>query len=67
MEVSNISFRVILPSDFQRMQSLNHVSGNITGEIAIFLTVTVVGFLILVVLVIIKKEKHRPFFVWDKY
>ncbi|XP_055313280.1 uncharacterized protein LOC129574815 isoform X2 [Sitodiplosis mosellana] len=70
VDVSNISFRVVMPSDRQTIKSFSHETvnnSNNKGEIAFFVTVAVVSFLIVIVLIIIKQRVHRQFFVWDKY
>lgn len=66
VEVSNISFRVVMPSDFQAVKPFNRTALNAKGEIALFATVAVVSFLILVLLIVIKQRVCRPNFVWDK-
>lgn len=68
VDVSNISFRVVMPSDIQTVRSFSHATvNNNKGEMAFFITVAVVSFLILIVLIIVKQRVHRQFFVWDKY
>lgn len=70
VDVSNISFRVVMPSDIQMARSFNHTTitnNNNKGEIAFIVTVSVVSFLIVIVLIIIKQRVHRQFFIWDKY
>lgn len=67
VEVSNISFRVVMPSDVQAMKSFDRTASNVKGEIALFATVAVVCFLILVMFIVIKNRVYRPYFVWDKY
>lgn len=67
-DVSNISFRVVMPSDMQTTRTFSHATVNSNkGEIAFIVTVAVVSFLILIVLIIVKRRVHRQFFVWDKY
>lgn len=67
VEVSNISFRVVMPSDFQTVKSFSHATTHSMGDLTVFLTIAFVSLLIVIVLIIIKKQTHRPFFVWDKY
>ncbi|XP_031619442.1 uncharacterized protein LOC116338376 [Contarinia nasturtii] len=67
VDVSNISFRVVMPTDFQRVKSFSHATVNNNGEIALVVTIAVVSFLIVIVLIIIKQRAHRTLFVWDKY
>lgn len=67
VEVSNISFRVMMPSDFQQMQSHNQSATNSKAETALIITITIVSFLIVIILIVTKQQKQRPFFVWDKY
>lgn len=56
-----------MPSNDQAIKSNNRTAVNPMGSIALFLTVTLVSFLAIVMLVIIKQRVYRPFSVWDKY
>lgn len=67
VEVSNISFRVMMPSDFQKMQTLNQSTSNSKGETALIVTITVVSFLIVIFVIVTRQQKQRPFVVWDRY
>lgn len=67
VEVSNISFRVVMPSDFETVKNFSHATSHTKGEMALYITVAFISFLIILILIIIKKQAHRKFFVWDKY
>lgn len=70
IEISNISFRVLMPTDQQVSSPIMHDKLNRNGKIAIFTTVAIVGLLLLVIfifIVFIKLRKHREHTVFDKY
>lgn len=66
VEVSNISFRVMMPTDFHTIKSFKQAAMHSKGEIALFITIASVSLLIVVVLIIIKKRVHRQTSIWDK-
>lgn len=68
-EVSNISFRVLLPSGFDesrpREQHRLFISTN--GKVAVFATLMLVICLVLSALIFLRLKVKRFYFVWDKY
>lgn len=70
VEISNISFRVSMPTDQQVSSPFKHDKLHRNGKIAFFTTVAIVGLLLLIFfifIVFIKFQKHRKHTVFDKY
>lgn len=71
VEISNISFRVLMPTDQQLSSPFKHDKLNRNGKIAIFTTVAaIIGLLLLVIFIFIvfnKFQKHREHTIFDKY
>lgn len=54
-----------MPVDFNTIKSFNHTAMHSNGEIALFITIAVVSLLIIIMLIIIKKQVHRHNSIWD--
>lgn len=67
VEISNISFRVILPKDRQASSPLKHFKSNLNGKIALCATVMTIAILILFIFILIKIRRNRIHTVFDKY
>lgn len=68
-EISNISFRVILPNELDELRphEQHRMFTNTSGKMAIFTTLIFVILLIASALVFIRFQVKRFYFVWDKY
>lgn len=68
-EVSNISFRVMLPSEFDesRLHEQRRPLTDNNGKVAAFTTIIFVILLISTALVFVRLKSKRFYFVWDKY
>lgn len=68
-EISNISFRVVLPIEYQKFNAkFKQRKTNANGEIAVIATITLIILLILSAIVFITmKQAKRLYYVWDKY
>lgn len=68
VEISNISFRVMIPSDLQKTQvHTDSFTTTNAAEFVVIITIILISFLIVIGLIVWKCQKQqRPFSVWDK-
>lgn len=67
VEVSNISFRVLLPIDEQISSPRNPKQLHLNGKIAVYITIFTVALSIFIIFMLIKTKINRTHTIFDKY